>query len=131
MSRFASAGIVALVAAVLVAVGWSVAGGSGTLVAVDVQDGPRGGSPCADAATIEGTLDSNASWVISGSAATVGWHVVWPNGYAARQTSAGLELLNADGAAVARVGDRVRVAGSEGSGGRWFACADAPAVLAP
>lgn len=131
MPRFVFVGSGVAVIALLVAVAWNLAGGSTTLVGVDTQDGPVGGIACAASATIEGTLDDNASWLITGSMATDGRHVVWPNGYAARQTSAGLELLNADGAVVARVGDRVRVAGSEGTDGRWFACADTPAELAP
>jgi hypothetical protein len=131
MPRFTAAGIGVLVVAVLVAVALAIAGGPGSQVAVDEQDGPVGGTACSGAATIEGTLDSNASWVITGSTATQGRHVVWPNGYAARQTSNGLQLLNQDGRVVARVGDHVVIAGSDGPDERWLACRDTPAVVAP
>ena len=55
--------------------------------------------------------------------------VVWPAGYVARRTDGMLELVDADGDAVARAGDRVTVAGGMALGEAWWACgAPEPAV---
>lgn len=125
--------ILAAALALIVAGCSANAPGSGTLVQITTQDGPRGGSACSGLTTIEGTLAGNGDRVFTAAAgaSSGGVGIAWPNGYAARQAGSVIELMNQDGHVVARVGDRVRIAVTDRIGGRWFACRDTPAVVSP
>ena len=79
-------------------------------------------------ALLTGVLAADQRWGIvvaqpGGGAAT---KVIWPFGYAGMQDATGITLVDlaANGAAVARVGDRVEVTGGFLSGvdNAWFAC---------
>ncbi len=55
--------------------------------------------------------------------------VVWPYGYAARESAGGLQLLDANGQVVATEGDRLHVGGGEIADGQWAACPSDIAVV--
>lgn len=57
--------------------------------------------------------------------------VLWPFGYSARRGLAGLELLDAGGAVVAREGDVVTAGGGTGNDGLFAVCAGSVKVLPP
>jgi hypothetical protein len=55
--------------------------------------------------------------------------VVWPYGYAARESAGGLQLLDANGQVVATEGDRLHIGGGEIADGQWAACPSDIAVV--
>jgi hypothetical protein len=55
--------------------------------------------------------------------------VVWPYGYAARESAGGLQLLDANGQVVATEGDSLHVGGGEIADGQWAACPSDIAVV--
>ena len=92
-------------------------------IGIPTQGAPADGvNACMDALA-SGTLVDDPRWGIAlaqddGSR----MQVVWPAGFVARRTDGLLELVNADGNAVAEGGDRVTVAGGMGLGEAWWAC---------
>jgi hypothetical protein len=97
------------------------------LVAVPTQSPPAASgtpAPCM-AALAEGVLAADDRWGIAleDPATGVIREVIWPFGFVARRDAAGLSLMDAAGAIVARVGDRVSIGGGEiDAAGTWLAC---------
>jgi hypothetical protein len=100
----------------------------GDLVQVPTQRPEPSGEPalCMQA-LIQGTLARHAEYGLAIANGDTTTPVMWPHGYVAREGAAGLELLDAAGAVVAREGDVVQLGGGEG-GGMWIAC-PAPEVI--
>jgi hypothetical protein len=95
------------------------------VIAVRTAESPAPGTPAACAtALLQGTLVSNAAFGVALQDAEGHVHkIVWPFGYSARATSAGVVVLNDRGLVVAREGDRVGLGGGEiGNDGTWLAC---------
>ena len=100
-------------------------------IGVPTQPAEPGGGACMDALA-GGTIVDDPRWGIAlaqndGSRL----EVVWPAGYVARRSGSVLELVDGDGRAVARAGDRVTVAGGMGAGDAWWACGAPQLAAAP
>ena len=82
---------------------------------------PPGGAVCMDALN-SGTLVADARWGIAlGQADGPTMQVMWPAGFVGRQTAGTVELLDANGVVVGRVGDKVTIGGGH-TGNAWWAC---------
>ena len=69
-----------------------------------------------------GTLVADARWGIAlGQQGSPTMQVMWPAGYAGRQTADAVELLDEKGVVVGRVGDKVTIAGGH-TGNAWWSC---------
>lgn len=97
---------------------------SDVMFPVPVQPQPAAGVAvaCMDALT-SGTLVADARWGIAlGQTNGPTIQVLWPTGFVGRQVDGAIELLDHRGIAVARVGDKVQIAGGQGAGNAWWAC---------
>ena len=82
---------------------------------------PPGGAVCMDALN-SGTLVADARWGIAlGEEGAPTMQVMWPAGFVGRQTADAVELLDANGVVVGRVGDKVTIGGGH-TGNAWWAC---------
>jgi hypothetical protein len=92
-------------------------------IGVPTQGPPAGGANACMDALAGGTIVDDPRWGVAlAQDDGARLQVVWPAGYVARRTDGVLELVDADGEAVARAGDRVTVAGGMGLGEAWWAC---------
>jgi len=90
---------------------------------VPTQPAPADGFVACMDALAEGTLVLDGRWGVA-LAADDGsrLQVIWPAGYLAREFDGIIELVDATGQPVARVGDRVAVTGGIGVGDAWWSC---------
>jgi hypothetical protein len=94
------------------------------LFAVPTQPEPAPGVQvaCMDALAT-GVLVADSRWGIAlGQTDAPTMQVIWPGRFSGRQSNGVIELLDASGAVVGRVGEIVSIGGGMGAGDAWWAC---------